>query len=127
MNLGGRMMPGQRVTEEFGFRRYLVVSTLLMAATLVAAPFVSAAALTSVVTDPVGDAMRTPGIVGPSYLDIVKASITLSHGQLVFVMDLAAPKPNTPPLHPPEAPLTAWAGQPNTDPPKQGCAFPEGP
>src|SRR2546428_13089316 len=97
MNLGGRMMPGQRVTEEFGFRRYLVVSTLLMAATLVAAPFVSAAALPSGVTDPGGDAMRTPGSVGPSYLDIAKASLPLSHGQLVFVMDLAAPQPNTPP------------------------------
>ena len=128
-NLGGRMMPGQRVTEEFrtfGLRRYLVVSTLLMAATLMAAPLVSAA-LTSVVTDPVGDAMPTPGIAAPSYLDIVKASITSSHGQFVFVTDLAAPIPNSPPLLPPGIALIDWAWQLNTDPTKTVCGFPGGP
>src|SRR5437899_12187372 len=97
-----------------------------MAATLVAAPFVSAAALTSVVTDRVGDAMRTPGIVGASYLDIVKASITLSHGQLVLVMDLAAPIPNSRPLLPPGVALIDCACQLNTDPTNTVCGFPGG-
>ena len=109
------------------FRKCLVVSTLLVAATLMAVPFVSAAALTSVVTDPVGDASSTPGIAAPSYLDIAKASITLIHGQFVFVTDLAAPIPNSPPLLPPGVGLIDWAWQLNTDPTKTVCGFPGAP
>ncbi len=118
---------GNRGERGLGFRRYLLVSTCLVAATLMAAPLVSAAALTSVVTDPVGDAVLTPGIAGPSYQDIVEASITLSHGQFIFTMDLAAPIPNSPPLLPPGTALIDWAWHLNTEPTQAPCGFPLAP
>ena len=108
------------------FSRYLVVSILLILATFMAAPLASAS-LTSVVTDEVGDAMLAPGIEAPLYQEIVMASITSSHGGFVFVMDLAAPIPNSPPLLPPGTTLIDWVWQLNTDTTKAPCGFPGAP
>ena len=72
---------------------------------------------TSVVTDPVGDADKT----AEAYLDVVKAEITKQGTNFVFVMTLAAPIPDNPPL-PSWADVLAWEFWLDTDP----TAFPVG-
>jgi len=76
-----------------------------------------AAALTSTITDPVGDVKD--GV--PGWQDIVGASVAKQGQNLVFTMDLAAPVPDNPPL-PSWADLMLWHFSLDTDP----TAFPVG-
>lgn len=107
-------------------RRALLILTILFVLS-VSLPEARASALTSVVTDPVGDAFLTPGIAAPPYQDIVKASITLKGGQFIFLMDLAAPIPNSPPLLAPGNVLIDWVWQLQTNPTVLPCGFPGSP
>ena len=79
--------------------RWLSLAWVSMAVALIAAPPLSAASLTSVVTDPVGDtSVHDQAVVIAEYQDIVEASITLKGGKFILVMDVAAPIPSTPAL-----------------------------
>ena len=94
-------------------------------ATLLVAQPVSAA-LTSVVNDPVGDAVLSPKITAPAYQDIVEAAITLKDGRFILVKDLAAPIPATPAL-PPGIVLVGWSWNLNTNPATFPAGFPFSP
>ncbi len=107
-------------------RLALALSMLALVAFAFAQPV--SASLTSVVTDPVGDAVLTAaGIAAPPYQDIVKASITFKDSRFIFLMDLAAPVPNNPPLLPPGTALIDWVWQLQTDPTLFPCGFPGAP
>lgn len=77
----------------------------------------SAVALTSAVTDPVGDLINK----GHDYQDIVRAEITKQGTKFVFVMTLAVPIPDNPAL-PSGADVIVWQFILDTDP----TAFPAG-
>lgn len=66
----------------------------------------------SLVDDPVGDFLD---IEGQPYQDIVKATVTITRRQFLFVMDLAAPVPLAPKL-PPKVLLAFWGWGVDTDP-----------
>ncbi len=102
-------------------------AAVVMAVAAVAMTPAASASSTSVVTDPVGDAIYAPGITGQAYQDIVEVSITLRHGQFTFVMDLAAPIPDSPPLLPPGVARLTWSWHLDTDPNTAPCGFPHAP
>src|SRR3989454_367914 len=66
---------------------------------------------TSVVLDPVGDVVKK----GTDYQDIVRAEITTQGRNFVFVMELAAPVPDNPPV-PSAADVIVWLFGLDTDP-----------
>ncbi|OLC70581.1 MAG: hypothetical protein E6I27_17685 [Chloroflexi bacterium] len=74
---------------------------------------------TSAVTDPVGDADKT----AEAYLDIVRAEITKQGTNFVFVMTLAAPIPDNPPL-PSWADVMVWQPILDTDPTASPVGYP---
>ncbi len=87
----------------------------------------TAAALTSVVTDPAGDASLILPLTLPAYLDIVKAEI-ISKGQtFAFSMDVAAPVPAAPALAADLGSFATsiwWLWALNTDPNAFPLAYP---
>lgn len=87
----------------------------------------TSASSTSVVTDPVGDAIYSPGITGQAYQDIVEVSITQRHDGFTFGMDLAASIPDSPPLLPPGVERLTWSWHLDTDPNTAPCGFPHAP
>jgi len=101
----------------------LVIS--LVTAFAIAEP--AAAALTSVVEDPIGDLLTqlpngpNPAFVAQAYQDILRATVTLKHGQFILTMKLAAPIPESPIL-PPQIELIEWDWTFNTN----LTAFPAG-
>ncbi len=104
--------------------RLLLALVSMAVAALMAAQPLSAASLTSVVTDPVGDASTiAPGIVAAAYQDITKASVTLKDGRFIFVMDMAARIPSKPTL-PSGAMLLEWSIELDTDPTTFPTGFP---
>jgi hypothetical protein len=74
---------------------------------------------TSVVTDPAGDVDKA----AQAYQDIVRAEITKQGTSLVFVLTLAAPVPDNPPL-PSWADVLAWEFWLNTDPSAFAVGYP---
>jgi len=81
--------------------------------------FATAAPLTSVVTDSVGDQDKT----GAAYLDIVRAEITKQGTNFVFVMTMAAPLPDNPEL-PSWADVMVWQPILDTDPTASPVGYP---
>jgi hypothetical protein len=74
---------------------------------------------TSVVTDPAGDADKT----AQAYQDIVRAEITKVGTNFVFVLTLAAPVPDNPPL-PSWADVIVWQFILDTDPTASEAGYP---
>lgn len=111
----------------------LMFVAAIVTALMLAQP-VSAAGLTSTVTDPVGDATYDKccghfyfdGTPAP-YQDIVQVSISLRDGRFIFVTNVAAPIPSEPTL-PPKAKLLEWSFRLDTDPTTfpSGFPFPKG-
>ncbi len=95
------------------FRRSVIAAAGLLLGSLWSVP--TASAQTSCVTDPVGDASAATPASGPlEYQDIVEACVTLKDGRFIFVMDVAAPLPNSPEL-PFGAKLLEWSFRLRTD------------
>ena len=81
--------------------------------------FATAAPVTSVVTDPVGDADKT----AQAYLDIVRTEITKRGTNFVFVLTMAAPVPANPEL-PSWADVMVWQPILDTDPTASPLGYP---
>jgi hypothetical protein len=79
---------------------------------------VSAAAQTTYVTDPTGDALYH----APGYMDLVRAEVSLNGQEFTFEMTVAAAVPPSPPPAPPGARAILWAWPLDTDP----TTFPAG-
>ncbi len=108
------------------FSRLALVFVSMVVAALLAAQPLSAGELTSVVTDPVGDAgasINGQGIAVFAYQDIVQASITLRDGRFILVMDVAAPIPSGPAL-PNGVKLLEWSFRLDTNLTTAPCGFP---
>ena len=103
------------------------VALTVVAMAAVAMASAASASSTSVVTDPVGDAIYSPGITGQAYQDIVEVSITQRHDGFTFGMDLAASIPDSPPLLPPGVERLTWSWHLDTDPNTAPCGFPHAP
>ena len=78
-----------------------------------------AAGKTSVVLDPVGDAANK----AQAYQDVVRAEITTQGGNFVFVMELAAPLPDSPSV-PSKADVILWLFALDTDPTEFQVGYP---
>ncbi len=100
----------------------LMFFAAILVAVILAQP-VSAKALTSVITDPQGDAFFADSHPAPGYQDIVRATIASDGRQFTFGIELAAPIPDTPAL-PPGVVLMVWSWGVDTNPATAPAGFP---
>lgn len=120
--------PNSDSTDAEGGGIYRLALALPVVA-LVALAFVQpvSAALTSVVSDPSGDAFfdGTP-LPAPGYQDIVQATVTSEDSSFTFVIDVASPIPSNPAL-PPGIKLLTWQFPLNTNPATAPKGYPFAP
>src|SRR5712692_3294516 len=83
-----------------------------------------AAAQTSVVLDPLGDASSFGGVPAPLFQDIVRVEVSKKFEVFRFVMEVADLIPARPPLEPPGVTLLEWSFRLDTDPTTCPSGFP---
>ncbi len=98
---------------------------VMVTALMLAQPVSAAAALTSVVDDPAGDAFISfnPQRPGEPFQDMVRAEVSLKDGVFSFVVELVAPIPASPVL-PAGIALELWRWGLDTDPATFPVGFP---